>query len=118
MSAGMFVPNTIDVTVRDIADPVLIVAIERRVKETFGHLVGRWHVDVSASADPTRWNVHIRGGFGHHVATFLADAHDRGVPERLERRLRAFLHGVVPPLPIGPLSRSQTRDELPGGSAM
>jgi hypothetical protein len=109
----MFVFNTIHVTVRDIPDPGVVVAIRQGVEKTFSHLVGRWHVEVSASHDPIRWNVHIRGGFGHHVATFLAGPNDGGWPERLERRLRAFLQGVVPPLPIGP-SSPPVRDEFVG----
>jgi hypothetical protein len=96
----MFVVNTIDVEVRDVAESAITAAIEQTVHAAFGHLVGAWHVRVSASTEAGRWDLHIRGGFGHHVAEFLA-APDR-LAERVEHRLRAFLRGVVPPLPVLP----------------
>jgi hypothetical protein len=96
----MFFINTIDVEVRDVAESAIAVAIKQNVQTAFGHLVGAWHVRVSASAEPDRWDLHVRGGFGHHVATFLA-APDR-LAERVEHRLRAFLQGVVPPLSVVP----------------
>jgi hypothetical protein len=96
----MFVVNTIDVEVRDVAESAIAGAIRQTVHMAFGCLVGAWHVRVSASADPGRWDLHVRGGFGHHVARFLA-APDR-VAEGVEHRLRAFLQGVVPPLSIVP----------------
>jgi hypothetical protein len=96
----MFVVNTIDVEVRDVADSAIAGAIKQTVHTAFGHLVGAWHVRVSAAAEPGRWDLHLRGGFGHHVAGFLA-APDR-LAGRVEHRLRAFLQGVVPPLSIVP----------------
>ena len=96
----MFVVNTIHVEVRDVAESAIAVAIEQTVHAAFGHLVGAWHVRVSASTEAGRWDIHVRGGFGHHVAGFLA-APDR-LAERVEHRLRAFLRGVVPPLSVVP----------------
>jgi len=96
----MFVVNTIDVEVRDVADPAMIVAVRQTVRNALGHLVGTWHVQVSAAEEQGRWDLHVRGGFGHHVARFLA-APDR-LADRVERRLRAFLQGVVPPLSAAP----------------
>jgi hypothetical protein len=96
----MLVVNTIAVAVRGVPEPATIVAIRQTVQTTLSHLVGAWHVRVSASAERGRWDLHIRGGFGHHIATFLA-APDR-LAECVERRLRAFLHGIVPPLSAAP----------------
>jgi hypothetical protein len=96
----MFVFNTIDVEVRDVADSAMIVAIRQAVHNAFAHLVGTWHVHVSASDERGRWDLRIRGGFGHHVAKFPA-APDR-LAERVECGLLAFLHGVVPALSIVP----------------
>jgi hypothetical protein len=94
----MFVLNTIDVEVRDVVDPAMVVGIREIVEQTFSHLVGTWHVHVSRSDECGRWALRIRGGFGHHVALFLA------VPDRLAERvgytLRAFLQGAVPPFPV------------------
>lgn len=96
----MVVFNRIDVEVRDVTDPRLIVTVTRTVRHTFSHLAGAWHVCVSASAHPGRWDVHVRGGVVHHVAGFLA------APDRLamsvERQLRAFLRGVAPPHSVVP----------------
>jgi hypothetical protein len=90
----MFVINTIDVEVRDVADSAMILAIRQTVEDTFSHLVGAWHVRVSASDECGRWDLHIRGGFGHHVAGFL-EVPGR-LAERVQRTLRAFLEGAVP----------------------
>ena len=96
----MFVVNAIDVVVRDVVDESVIAAVQQTVRGTFGHLVGQWHVDVSAPHQPARWNLRIRGGFGHHVAAFWADP-DR-LPEFVERKLRAFLRGRVSSLDAAP----------------
>ena len=93
----MFVGNTIDVDVRGVADSAMIGAIRQIAQETFSHLVGAWRVQVSASDERGCWDLHIRGGFGHHIARFPA-APDR-LAERIERRLHAFLQGVAPPFP-------------------
>ena len=91
----MVVFNRIDVEVWDVTDPRLIVTVSRTVRFTFSHLAGAWHVCVSASEQPGRWDVRVRGGAVHHVAGFLAD------PDRLaisvERQLRAFLRTVAAP---------------------
>jgi hypothetical protein len=94
----MFVLNTIDVEVRDVVDPAMVVGIKEIVEQTFSHLVGTWHVQVSRSDECGHWALRIRGGFGHHVALFLA-VPDR-LAERVEYTLRAFLQGAVPPFPV------------------
>jgi len=96
----MFVDNTIDVEVRDIADSATISAIRQSVRNAFGHLVGTWHVRVSASDEFDRWDLRIRGGFGHYTARFLA-APDQ-LAARVQGQLRTFLRGVCPPLSIAP----------------
>jgi hypothetical protein len=96
----MIVVNTIDVDVRDVADSAMVLAVRQTAQHTFSHLVGTWHVEVSAADERGRWDLHIRGAFGHHVARFWASP-DR-LAERLERRLRAFLQGMVPPLSTVP----------------
>lgn len=96
----MFVDNTIDVEVRDVTDSAMVAAITQTVQNMFRHLVGAWHVQVSASDEWDRWDLHIRGGFGHHVARFLAAP--ARLAEHVERRLRAFLQGVAPPLSVVP----------------
>ena len=98
LSGSMVVANRIDVEVRDVADAATIVAIRQIVQEAFGHLVGAWHVQVSASYERGRWDIRIRGGFGHYLATTLA-APDR-LAEGVERPVRAFLERVAPPLSI------------------
>ena len=92
----LVVVNTIDVEVRNVADTATIVAIKQTVRNTFSHLVGVWRVQVSSSDEHDRWHLHIRGGFGHHVASFLS-ASDL-LAENVERHLRVFLQGIVPPL--------------------
>jgi hypothetical protein len=96
----MFVLNTVEVEVRGVSDSALVDAVEQTVRHTFSHLVGAWQVRVSASNEPGRWDLRVRGSVGHYVAQFLA------VPDRLansvERRLRAFLRAVVAPLSAVP----------------
>ena len=58
----MLVVNTIAVAVRGVPEPATIVAIRQTVQKTLSHLVGAWHVRVSASAERGRWDLHIRGG--------------------------------------------------------
>ena len=91
----MRVTNTIDVDVRDVSDAATIDTITQIVHEMFGHLPGTWQIRLSASVETGRWDLSVRGGFGHHLARFLA------VPDRLtegvDRSLRAFLRGAVQP---------------------
>jgi hypothetical protein len=96
----VFTLNTINVDVRDISDPALIAAIRRTVQGTFSHLVGAWHVQLSASDPRGHWHLRIRGGFGRHFASFWASSD--GVADSVERRLRTFLRGVVVPLGARP----------------
>jgi hypothetical protein len=91
------VVNTIAVNVSDVNDDAVVDSVRRTVNVTFSHLLGNWHVGISASAEPGRWDLHLRGAFGHHVTHFLA-AEPRHLADAVERRLRAFLRGVVPPL--------------------
>ena len=112
----LVVVNTIDVDVRNVADTATIVAVKQTVRNTFSHLVGVWRVQVSSSAERDRWELRIRGGFGHHVASFLS-ASDL-LAERVERHLRMFLQGVVPPLSGKPrrpvlVIRGVQTDQLP-----
>ena len=93
----MITINTIDVEVRDVPDPATIAAVERTVQNTYSHLVGAWHVRVSAADEHGNWDFRLSGAFGHHIAPFWATP-DR-VPETVERQLRAFLRGVVPTAP-------------------
>jgi hypothetical protein len=96
----VFVINTIHVDVRDVHDASLLPAIRQSVTRTFRHLAGAWDVRLSASTEPGRWDLHVYGGFGHHISHILTSP-DR-LAEQLERRLRAFLSDVVPPLSAAP----------------
>jgi hypothetical protein len=84
--------NTIKVEVHD-APAGTIQAVERAVHNTYGHLVGTWHVQVSAADDRGRWDLRVKGAFGHHIAGFWASP-DR-VAETVERQLRTFLRSAV-----------------------
>ena len=96
----MPVVNSMEVEVCDVADAATVVAITETVHHLFSHLVGAWHVHLSAVDARGRWDLRVRGAFGQHVAGFLA-APDLLV-EGVERHLRAFLRGVVPPLSVIP----------------
>jgi hypothetical protein len=90
------VKNTIEVEVSDVADAAIVVAIEDTVQHRFSHLVGAWYVRLSAVDAPGRWDLRIRGAFGHHVTGFLAGPDF--LVDGVERRLLSFLRSVVPPL--------------------
>jgi hypothetical protein len=92
--------NTVDVDVQDVADPAVAAAIRRTVRSTFSHLAGAWHVRVSASDGRGHWDLRVRGGFGHHLARFWASS--VGLSDVVDRRLHAFLRGVVAPLSVKP----------------
>ncbi len=85
--------NTIDVEVHDVPDAAMIEAVERTVHNTYGHLVGSWHVRVSAADERGNWDLRVKGAFGHHIAPFWASP-DR-VAETVERQLLSFLRGAV-----------------------
>jgi len=89
----VFTINTIDVEVHDVRDAATIEAVERTVHNTYGHLVGSWHVRVAASDERGNWDLRVKGAFGHHIAPFWASP-DR-VVETVERQLRSFLRGAV-----------------------
>jgi len=84
--------NTIKVEVHD-APAGTIQAVERAVHDTYGHLVGTWHVLVSAADERGHWDLRVKGAFGHHIAGFWASP-DR-VAETVERQLRTFLRSAV-----------------------
>jgi hypothetical protein len=67
------VVNMIGVNVSDVYDDAVADGVRRTVHATFSHLIGNWHVRISASAEPGRWDLHLRGAFGHHVALCLAN---------------------------------------------
>jgi len=92
--------NTIDVDVQDVPDPAVTADIRRTVRDTFGHLAGSWHVRVSASDGRGHWDLRVRGGFGHHVSQFWASS--AGLADVVDRRLLAFLKGVVTPISLRP----------------
>jgi hypothetical protein len=90
---GVFTINSIDVEVHDVPDTATIEAVERTVQNTYSHLVGAWHVRVSAADERGNWDLRVKSAFGHHIAPFWASP-DR-VAETVERQLRSFLRGVV-----------------------
>jgi hypothetical protein len=108
--------NTIDVDVQDVPDPAVTADIRRTVRNTFGHLAGSWHVRVSASDGRGHWDLRVRGGFGRHVSQFWASS--AGLAEVVDRRLLAFLRGVVAPISVRPrrpvlVSRGVVADRSP-----
>jgi len=90
------VGSTVDIEIRDIHDAAVIANVKRSVREGVGHLAGKWQVRVVASGDFGQWDLRLFGAFGRHVATFRSAPAD--LADCVARRLRAFLHGVVPPL--------------------
>jgi hypothetical protein len=96
----VFTLNTIDVDVRDVSDPAMIAAIRRTVQRTFSHLVGVWHVQLSASDSRGQWHLRIRGAFGRHFAPFWASSD--ALADSVERGLRTFLCSMVVPLDARP----------------
>lgn len=89
------VQNTVDINVSGVDDDATIDAVKRTVHSALSHLVGTWHVKISPSAESRRWDLHLQGAFGHHVAHFLSEP---TMPDAVGRRLSGFLHAVVPPL--------------------
>lgn len=89
----VFTINTINVEVHDVPDAATIEAVERTVHNTYSHLVGAWHVRVSAADERGHWDLRLKGAFGQHIAPFWASP-DR-VAETVERQLRSFLRGAV-----------------------
>jgi hypothetical protein len=92
------VGSVVEIEVSDVGDPAIVAGVKRTVLEGVGHLAGKWRVHVAASGRFGQWDLRLAGAFGRHVARF------RSTPESLAecvaRRLRAFLHGVVPPLGV------------------
>ena len=101
----MVVHNTVAVNVSGIEDESIVDAVGRTVRATLSHLVGTWQVEISASEDARHWDLHLSGAFGHHVANFLSEP---SMPDAVDRRLRAFLSAVAPPLSL-PRGRQRNR---------
>jgi hypothetical protein len=87
------------IEVCDVSDAAIVSMVKRSIRDGVGHLAGKWHVRLSASAELGQWDLRLTGAFGHHVARFRATP--QHLADCVTRRLRAFLRGVVPPL--GPL---------------
>ena len=94
---SVVVYNTVAVNVSGIEDESTVDAVGRTVRATLGHLVGTWHVKISASEDSRHWDLRLSGPFGHHLAHFLSEP---SMPDAVDRRLRAFLGAVAPPLSL------------------
>jgi len=90
------VGSTVDVDVSGVRDAAVVANVKRSVRDGVGHLAGKWHVRLTASGDFGQWDLRLTGAFGRHVATFRSTPAD--LADSVARRLRAFLHGVVPPL--------------------
>ena len=106
----MVVYNTVAVNVSGIEDDSTVDAVRRTVRTALGHLVGTWHVKISASKDSRHWDLRLSGPFGHHLAHFLSEP---SMPDAVDRRLRAFLGAVAPPLSL-PRGRQRNRGPLIG----
>jgi hypothetical protein len=109
------VGSIVEIEVGDVEDPVIVAVIKRTVLDSVGHLAGKWRVHLAASGNFGQWDLRVAGAFGRHVARF------RSTPERLAdcvaRRLRAFLHDVVPPLGVVRHPTLATRRVYPGPAA-
>jgi hypothetical protein len=92
------VGGMVDLELGDVADPAIAASVQRSVRDGVGHLAGKWLVRLVASGDFGQWDLRLSGAFGHHVARFRATSED--LPDCVSRRLRAFLHDVVPPLAV------------------
>jgi len=90
------VGSTVDIEIRGILDAAVVANVKLSVREGVGHLAGKWQVRLAVSGDFGQWDLRLCGAFGRHVATFRSTPED--LAECVARRLRAFLHGVVPPL--------------------
>ena len=95
--SSMFVGATIDLEVWGVADDVVVTRVAHSVRDIVGHLVGKWSVCLAPS-DRGRWDLRIRGAFGHHFVRFLATP-DK-LADAVARWLRSFLHSNVPPLSV------------------
>jgi hypothetical protein len=90
------VGGLVDIEICDVADAAIVARVKRSVRDGVGHLAGKWRVRLIASAEPGQWDLRLSGAFGHHVARFRATPDN--LSDCVSRRLRAFLHDVVPPL--------------------
>ena len=92
----MSLNSRIDVEVSGVFQSAVVASVRRAAGDTLGHLAGRWQVRVAPAEERGRWTLHLRGAFGHHVASFVATpAH---LAATIRRRLRFFLKSVVPPI--------------------
>ena len=92
------VGSVVEIEVCGVRDPGIVATVKRSVRDGVGHLAGKWRVHLAASGDFGQWDLRVSGAFGHHVARFRSTPDD--LAECVARRLRAFLHGVVPPLGV------------------
>jgi hypothetical protein len=90
------VGGMVEIEICDVADATIVASVKRSVRDGVGHLAGKWRVRLATSDDVGQWDLRLSGAFGHHVARFRAAPQD--LPDCVSRRLRAFLHGVVPPI--------------------
>jgi hypothetical protein len=92
------VGSVVEIDVGDVADPAIVALVKRTVREGVGHLAGKWRVHLVRSGNFGQWDLRLTGAFGHHVARFRSTPEN--LPDCVGRRLRAFLHGVVPPIGV------------------
>jgi hypothetical protein len=90
--------NRIDVDVCGVFQSAIVASVQCIVAETIGHLAGRWQVQVSPAVERGRWVLHLRGAFGHHVASFVATPPNMAAT--VQRCLLAFIKGMVPPIAV------------------
>jgi hypothetical protein len=90
------VGSTFEIQICDVEDPTVVARVKRKIRDGVGHLAGKWRVRLAASGGFDEWDLRVIGAFGQHVALFRATSADLAIC--VERRLRAFLVGVVPPL--------------------
>ena len=92
------VGSTVEIEICDVADAAVVARVKWNVRDGVGHLAGKWRVRLAPSGDFGQWDLRVSGAFGQHVAKFRSTPED--LAECVSRRLRAFLHGVVPPLGV------------------
>jgi hypothetical protein len=111
----ILVGSVVEIDVSDVADPAIVALVKRSVREGVGHLAGKWRVHLARSGNFGQWDLRLTGAFGRHVVRFRSTSED--LPDCVARRLRAFLHGIVPPLGIVRYPNVAARRPHPGASA-
>jgi hypothetical protein len=97
-TAPVSTPNRIDVDVCGVFQSAIVASVQCTAVDTLGHLAGRWQVQVSPAVESGRWVMHLRGAFGHHVASFAAAPPQ--LAATVQRSLLAFIKGMVPPIAV------------------